>query len=240
VTVPIQETNIDVALVAKWLRGWALSRGKPAPKTIVGGWRVEVNEPDQVARYVFPRADETVGHLTQTIRPALTPIKVCASAQDVAPLLASPWIVQRTSPMMIKAPLTMAPPDQRNGYFVVVTGAGDVLIAMAVTGSGDVVAGGRVALVGDVAMFDQISTQEAHQRKGLGSAVMRALENAAADRGAERGILVATDAGCALYRTLGWTTYTLYTTALVPNGEAERSTHLNSQGVASDLETRRE
>lgn len=183
----------------------------------MGGWRVEVNEPDQVARYVFPRADETVAHLTQAIRPALTPIKVCASAQEVTPLLAPPWTVQRTSLMMTNPSLTIAPPDQCDGYFVAVTGAGNVLIAMAVTRSGDIVAGGRVALVGDIAVFDQISTQEAHQRKGLGSAVMRALENEAADRGAARGILVATDAGCALYLTLGWQVYAPYTTAIVPS-----------------------
>jgi GNAT superfamily N-acetyltransferase len=91
-----------------------------------------------------------------------------------------------------------------------------VLIAMAVTQSGDVVAGGRVALVGDVAVFDQISTQEAHQRKGLGSAVMRALENAAVDHGAGRGMLVATEAGHALYLTLDWRVYAPYTTAIAP------------------------
>jgi GNAT superfamily N-acetyltransferase len=206
----------------------------------VGGWHVEVNEPDQVARYVFPRADETIEHLTQTIRPALTPIKVCASAQEVAPRLAPPWIMQRTSTMMSKPSLMIAPSDQRDGYFVAVTGAGDVVIAMAVTRRGDVVAGGRVALVSDVAVFDQISTQEAHQRKGLGSAVMRALENAAIDRGAGRGMLVATEAGCALYQTLGWTIYAPYTTALVPIGEPERPTHPNAPQAASEMQTRRE
>src|SRR6185503_11355662 len=112
VTAPTRKTYIDVALVAKWLRGWALSREKPAPEPIVGGWRVEVNEPDQVARYVFPRADEPLAHLTQAIRPVLTPIKVCASAREVAPLLAPPWIVHREAPMMTKPSLTITPPDQ--------------------------------------------------------------------------------------------------------------------------------
>jgi GNAT superfamily N-acetyltransferase len=229
----------DPELVGKWLRGWALSREKPAPEPIVGGWRVEVNEPDQVARYVFPRADETVQHLTQAIHPALTPIKICAAPDDVSPLLTPPWIVQRTSPMMTKPSLTSAPLDQRDDYFIAVTGAGDVLIAMAVTRSGDVVAGGRVALVGDVAVLDQISTQEMHQRRGLGSSVVRTLENAAADRGARRGALVATEAGCDLYRTLGWTIYAPYTTAFVPNGEPEQSTHPNWSRAASEMQTRR-
>src|SRR6185436_15021494 len=173
-----------VALVAKWLRGWALSREKPAPEPIVGGWRVEVNEPDQVARYVFPRADETLQHLTQAIHPALTPIKVCATPDEVAPLLTPPWVIDRTSPMMIKTALAATDASVANGYSVVVTGTSEVLIAFAVTSKGDIAAGGRAALIEDIAVFDRISTQEAHRRRGLGSAIMRALENAVAARDA--------------------------------------------------------
>lgn len=228
-TAPTRKTYIDVALVAKWLRGWALSREKPAPEPIVGGWRVEVNEPDQVARYVFPRADETLQHLTQTIHPALTPIKVCAAPDEVAPLLTPPWVIDRTSPMMIKTALAATDASVANGYSVVVTGTSEVLIAFAVTSKGDIAAGGRAALIEDIAVFDRISTQEAHRRRGLGSAIMRALENAVAARDAQRGMLVATEAGCALYQTVGWEMYAPYTTAIVRN----HPTHPNLAQAAS-------
>lgn len=208
---------VDPVLVGAWLRGWALSRGKAAPEAIDGGWRVQVDEPDQIARYVFPNAGEPVRRLTASMSPALTPIKVCAAPDEVAPLLAAPWAIDRTSPMMNKPNLAQAELKVADGYAVLATGVGDVLIAMALNNVQDIVAGGRVALIGDVAVFDQIWTHEAHRRRGLGANVMRRLENAAIERDAARGMLVATAAGCALYSTIGWRIYAPYTTALVPS-----------------------
>ena len=211
------DENIDPSLVAKWVRGWALSRGKPAPEAIDGGWRVQVNEPDQIARYVFPRSGESVRRLTASMAPTLTPIKICATPDDVAPVLAPPWKIDRTSPMMTKPALAGSNPIVADRYSVAVTGAGEVLIAFAVADGGDIAAGGRAALIEDVAVVDQIWTHEAHRRRKLASAIVRTLENAVLARGAQRGMLVATDAGCALYQTLGWQVYAPYTTALVPN-----------------------
>jgi GNAT superfamily N-acetyltransferase len=214
--VTVRAGRVDPVLVGKWIRGWALSREKPQPQAIAGGWRVDVNEPEQAVRYVFSHADETVQQLTASISPRFTPVKICATPEDVAPLLAAPWVVERTAPMMTKVALAKSPSGRPDDYSVVLTGAGDVLIAFALTHGGDIAAGGRVALVDDVAVFDQISTNQAHQRRGLGGAIMRALENAAVERSAKRGMLVATDAGSALYLTLGWEVYGPYTTAIVP------------------------
>ncbi len=215
--------DIDPSLVAKWLRGWALSRGKPPPEAIAGGWRVAVNEPDQIERYVFARGGEDVRRLTASMAPALTPIKICATPDEAAPLLAPPWAIERTSSMMTKPALSACEARIADGYRLAVTGAGDVVIAFAITGAGDIAAGGRAALIGEVAVFDQISTQEAHRRRALGGAIMRSLENAVVARGAERGMLVATDAGRALYQTLGWDAYAPYTTALAPGAGASPS-----------------
>ncbi|MFZ2031831.1 MAG: GNAT family N-acetyltransferase [Vitreimonas sp.] len=146
----------------------------------------------------------------------LTPIKVCAAPDAVAPLLAPPWVIDRTSPMMTKPTLATAEASVAEHYATMVTGAGDVLLAMALTNTHDLVAGGRIALIDDIAVFDQIWTHEAHRRRRLASSVMRTLENVAVQRGAARGMLVATDAGCALYSTLGWRVYAPYTTAIVP------------------------
>lgn len=217
-TASTQEIAFEAERVATWIRGWALSRGKPAPEPIKGGWRVAVNEPDQIERYVFPRRVEHVRRLTASMARPLTPIKICATPDEVAPLLAPPWVIDRTAPMMMKPALGACAVNVPDTYSIVVTGAGEILIAFAMTDGGDIAAGGRAALVEDVAVFDQVSTQEAHRRRRLGSAIMRTLENAAIARGAQRGMLVATDAGWALYRTLGWGEYAPYTTALVPSG----------------------
>ncbi|MBI3437574.1 MAG: GNAT family N-acetyltransferase [Proteobacteria bacterium] len=177
---------------------------------------MQVDEPDQIGRYVFPNAGEPVRRLTASTSLALTPIKVCAARDEVAPLLAPPWMIDRVLPMMTKPALEASETSTAEGYATLVAGAGDVLIAMAVTNTHDIVAGGRVALIDDVAVFDQIWTHEAHRRRRLGSRVMRTLENVAVQRGAIRGMLVATEAGCSLYSTLGWRVYAPYTTAIVP------------------------
>jgi predicted GNAT family acetyltransferase len=57
---------------------------------------------------------------------------------------------------------------------------------------------------GRAAVIDVVETDPAHRRRGLGSVVMAELSRAAADRGAVRAVLVATEAGRALYEKLGW------------------------------------
>lgn len=52
---------------------------------------------------------------------------------------------------------------------------------------------------------DQVVTEPAHRRRGLGRTVMAALERAAVERGVVRGVLVATEDGLGLYGSLGWT-----------------------------------
>lgn len=153
---------------------------------------------------------------TRSIAPPLTPIKICAPRETVEPLLSSPWKIERVAPMMMLPGLRYETPAPAEGYSLAVTGVGTVFLAMAVSRDGDVVASGRIALVDDVAVFDQIQTQEAHRRLRLGSAVMRALQSAAAARGARIGMLVATEAGQALYTSLGWRVYAPYVTAIVP------------------------
>ncbi|MEU9118830.1 GNAT family N-acetyltransferase [Streptomyces sp. NPDC048506] len=71
--------------------------------------------------------------------------------------------------------------------------------------AGELAAQGQMAVLGDATIVDRVGTQEAHRRRGLGNFVMRALADHAVDRGATLGVLGATDAGRALYETLGWT-----------------------------------
>ncbi|AZS73665.1 hypothetical protein DDE74_24345 [Streptomyces lydicus] len=49
-----------------------------------------------------------------------------------------------------------------------------------------------------------IGTEPAHQRRGLGRAVMAALAGRAVERGARQGVLVASPDGRALYEAMGW------------------------------------
>lgn len=68
----------------------------------------------------------------------------------------------------------------------------------------DPAASGQVGLVEGWAVPDLITTERAHRRRGLGGALMTLLADAARDRGATDGALVASEEGRLLYRTLGW------------------------------------
>ncbi|GAA0448967.1 hypothetical protein Ade02nite_57810 [Paractinoplanes deccanensis] len=68
---------------------------------------------------------------------------------------------------------------------------------------GDVGARGTMGVVGDDGIADRIETLPAHRRRGLGSAVMSALAEAAPAR---HGLLIASEDGQRLYARLGWRT----------------------------------
>jgi GNAT superfamily N-acetyltransferase len=80
---------------------------------------------------------------------------------------------------------------------------------------GQLAAGGRMAQAGGFVVFDQIVTEPAHRRKGLGGLVMRALGNQAVNNAAHTGVLVATEDGRALYSRLGWTVLSEVTAAVL-------------------------
>jgi predicted GNAT family acetyltransferase len=64
-------------------------------------------------------------------------------------------------------------------------------------------------------VFDQIITEEAHRRLGLGTVVMLNLDAVAEQAGATNRLLVATAAGRALYERLGWTVLAPWSTAVL-------------------------
>lgn len=72
-----------------------------------------------------------------------------------------------------------------------------------------------MGLAGRHAIFDQVVTSPAHRRLGLGRHAMAQLSQAAQARGAESGLLVATEDGRALYTSLGWRVESLMTAASV-------------------------
>lgn len=69
---------------------------------------------------------------------------------------------------------------------------------------GVVAARGQVAVVGRDAVLDRIETEEAYRRRGLGRRIVAGLTSWAVSQGADAGLLIASDEGRELYRTLGW------------------------------------
>jgi GNAT superfamily N-acetyltransferase len=212
--MPDPDHKADYKILTSWVAGWALSRGVGPPTPAYGGLRVDVGLPDQVARYVFAGVCPGIEEASRAIREPHIFLKVCAPPSSVQPLLHPGWVIQPVSYFMTTESLDRAELPLAAGYRVDCRREGPGHVATVLAESGQAAAGGRVFLVGDVAVFDQIVTDPAHQRRGLGRAVMGALGNAARAAGASTGALVATPDGQGLYRTIGWALRSLYTTAV--------------------------
>ena len=212
--------NFDADPFTAWIRGWSHTREVPPPIPHGEGFRIDVGLPRQVARYVFPHASRDLRTLGETIATPWVFLKACASADELSALLPAGWRLQPDGFMMTcgDAPFrgsgAVAP-----GYSLHVddagarTGRAHVCVLDA---DGGPAASGHLALGERLATYDRIVTEPAHQRRGLGSAVMHALQALARAHGRHAGVLVATPAGRALYESLGWRLHAPWATAVIP------------------------
>ncbi|PRC90915.1 GNAT family N-acetyltransferase [Solimicrobium silvestre] len=210
--------KVHKEIVKAWVLGWTLSRGTAPPVQIENAYRVDVGLPDHCTRYVLPQLDPNFLHdLTEQLLEPGTWLKICAPSALVAPLLSQAWSIKDTGHMMIRALRVMArpaPPD----YLLVTTSDGAVLDVKMLDQAGEIAATGRIAVIQPFAVIDQVVTSPSHQRRGLGSFVMEVLCQHAAEQGAQTGVLVATDEGMALYRSLGWALHSVVTSAVIEMG----------------------
>jgi GNAT superfamily N-acetyltransferase len=210
------KTHETAELLKTWIRGWAASRGCAPPTAEGEGWRVEVNAPDQLRRHVFSGEGPTLRALGATVTEPRVWLKACMGNDELQALLPPRWTVRPDPSYFMRfegaPPAGMALPDD---YVLDIEQEGDVHRARIHAADGTPAADGRVVMIGDSAIFDRIATGEAHRRRGLGRALMAALHARAQERGAARGLLAATQAGHALYMTLGWTVQSPYASAVI-------------------------
>ncbi len=207
-----------------WIRGWALTREVAPPVPHVDGFRIDVGIPRQVARYVFAQPSPTLGALGTSIATPWVFLKACATADELRSLLPLPWKLQPDGFMLVcgDAPFkgSTALPA---GYTLHVDddGARTRRAHVAVHApDGALAASGHLALDDQRAIYDRIVTEPAHQRRGLGRAVMHALQALGHAHGRHAGVLVATPAGRALYESLGWRLHAPWATAVIPGPDA--------------------
>jgi len=216
-SLPSHESRaLEPSIAARaWSYGWALSRSTQSPVEHPGYLQIHVGKPDHFTRYVLPRLDHKLLHgLIADAGPGIW-LKVCAPVEHVRPALTSDWVVHEPEFLMSTALAVSAAPAPA-GYNVQTESVGALAIAKILADTGELAASGQAAIDGAFATFDQIVTDEAHRRKGLGRCVMAALCNSALNRGATHGVLVATEAGAALYQALGWALVSPVTAASVP------------------------
>lgn len=193
-----------IQVVTDWVWGWSLSRGTPDPVREPDGYRIDVGLPEHRVRHVLLDLG-SVGPRAAGLTEPGSWLKVCGSAEQVRPQLGPRWTIGAPEHLMSIELGTAKPVTPPDGYTVELLSTGDVHDVVVRTAAGEFAAKGRVAVRGSAAVIDVVETDPAHRRRGLGSVVMSGLSRVAEDRGAARAVLVATEAGLALYEKLGWT-----------------------------------
>jgi len=209
------ELVADPKVVATWIEGWTVARATPPPVEYHGGFRVHVGWPQQRTRYVFGGISPALLELAATIVEPWVFLKACSSATAMRAALPEHWAMQPPGFMMECRRIMIGEAALRGDYLLDATEAGPIAIVRVLAPSGELAAIGRVVCVGEFAIYDRIETDAAHRRLGLARTVMKKLESIARDRGATRGVLVATAEGRGLYASLGWELHSLYTTAVI-------------------------
>ncbi len=211
----------DPRLVEAWVDGWALSRGVARPERVEGGFHLTVGEPGHLARYVFPALDAVALHrLGWGIDQPGVFLKAFCPPEALIAALDERWRLESFADLMVTALDGDPPVEPDPAYRLSTTLEGAVLVTAATAPDGTLAASGRAALTGPFAVFDKIVTDPAHQRRGLGRAVMTRLGAEAVALGAEEGVLAATVEGRALYEALGWRFEGRLHTAAIPGPDA--------------------
>ncbi|MFE9402401.1 GNAT family N-acetyltransferase [Streptomyces sp. NPDC006530] len=194
------------ALVRAWIDGWIVSRGTSDPMDRPWGWTIDAGTAHHVSRHVLPEpAESDVRALVAATSAPGTWLKLFAEDDTVRPWIGAGWHFDRPG-FLMTAPLTAERPEVPAGYTLTSWTRGGTTRVLVRTIEGHFAARGQIAPTGPNAVADQIETSPDHRRRGLGSLVMRTLQNTAYKAGATTGILVGTPEGQALYSALGWVT----------------------------------
>lgn len=210
------ENFVSQDVVEKWLKAWSLSRKLPFPVNFKSGFKIDVGYEKQKARYVFSDLNDDFIQLSKSINEPWVFLKVCAAAHEIKPVISKKWIIQPQGLMMycfhpMNIPMTSLSDD----YKLEFSHYNSTYVVRIVDKKGEPAAIGRVVLVDNLAVYDRISTEINHRRKGLATFLMKELEKIALSKGVFKNFLVATEEGKFLYESLGWKLYCLYTSIVI-------------------------
>ncbi|MFB9244656.1 GNAT family N-acetyltransferase [Massilia antarctica] len=208
--------NVDLSLLERWLTGWSLARGVPLPRHHGGGLAVDVGWPDQWRRHVFVDAGEALQACASHIHEPFIYLKAPVDPDHLRRALPARWTIEAPHYLMYRSTPISASAAPPAGYTANMEEENGASLIRLLDAAGQTAAIGRVVLNHGTAVFDRIETVESHRRRGLGGALMIALDALAQQAGTTERLLVATEAGRALYLSLGWRVLAPYSTAVLP------------------------
>lgn len=205
---------MEAELLEGWLRARSIARSLPQPVPDRGGLRVDTGLPNELRRYVFAGPHHSIAELAREIDQPYIFIKMCGPMARLQSLVTPRWEPQVPGYLMTKDPGPSPVPSLPPGYWLKLDNEFPLTTARIFAEDDTLAASGYAAEYEGVFVFDRIATAPAHQHQGLGAAIMAALTGAQQSQ-ASRRLLVATEAGRALYATLGWKVRSLYSTVTI-------------------------
>ncbi len=191
--------------VRRWIAGWRLCRGLAQPIEYDDVLLAQLNLPGR-ERELFTDNPAVIDRLaavvTETTWLTVTTPYGDAVAERLVAAGLRPFAEQK---VLMSVALSDHPqPATPAAYEVIVRRDGVLDRVELRAADGTIAARGMMAVVGEDAVMHDIHTDPEHRRRGLGSVVMGALSRRALERGARTGLLMATEVGVHLYRSLGW------------------------------------
>lgn len=181
------------------------------------GFKVDVGQERQKERYVFSELNDDFIQLAGSIDEPWVFLKVCAAPNEVKGNIPPRWEIQPQGYMMsCLHPMEFPGTSLPNGYKLEFDNYNSTYVVRIVTLKGELASIGRVVLVDGMAIYDGISTESDHRKKGLASLLMKELEKIALSKNISKNFLVATEEGRLLYLSLGWEVYSFYTSVVIP------------------------
>ena len=205
--------GVDPDSVYAWLCGRSLARGVPQPVADQGGFRVDTGTEAEISRWVFPTIGPGLVALARGLQNPLYLLKLCGEVDELRSILPGGWQVEGGNFFMQSSGAGFEAAAVE-GYAIDVVRNNAVIAVRIVAKDGTLAASGYAGETPDAFAYDRIVTSPAHRRQGLGRAVMAALQGTRHYPGTPE-LLVATEAGRALYERLGWRTLSAYSTAAI-------------------------
>ena len=201
----------DLDWLGAWITGRALARGLPLPFRDRGGWRAEIGSGSEQRRWLFDSLSPDCIALARLISEPGNNLRAFSERDAMRAVLPERWVIGPPSYAMTA---TDAAHSARvpEGFRLELRIDRHSAHAAILAADGELAASGHAGIGDSAFVYDRIVTRPGFGRRGLGTAVMHALGKAL-PCAAMPQILVATDAGRALYECLGWKIVSPYSSA---------------------------